>query len=77
MEELYAIMEDLLEAEYNQQSLLRIMSVAEAAYNEEQQAEAKYVANSVKYYLEALQRELEGVTGRLDSYLTKRGKNER
>lgn len=40
MEELYSIMRDLLEVEYNQESLLRLLRAAEAAYSDEKQEEA-------------------------------------
>lgn len=41
MEELYSIMRDLLEVEYNQESLLRLLRAAEAAYSDKKQEEAK------------------------------------
>ena len=37
MEELYSIMRDLLEVEYNQESLLCLLGAAEAAYIDEEQ----------------------------------------
>ena len=49
MEELYSIMRDLLEVEYNQESLLRLLRAAEAAYSDEKQEKAKYLANCTKY----------------------------
>ncbi|MCD7725333.1 MAG: hypothetical protein LUI12_07250 [Clostridiales bacterium] len=77
MKELYAIMEDLLMVEYNQQSLLWLIKTAETAYSEEKQAEAKYTANSTKYYLEALQDELKAVINKLDDYLIKEHSHEK
>ena len=41
MEELYSIMRDFLEVEYNQESLLRLLRAAEAAYSDKKQEEAK------------------------------------
>ena len=58
MQELNSIMRDFLEIEYNQESLLCLLSAVEVTYNNEEQETAKYVANSTKYYLIALQNEL-------------------
>lgn len=70
MDELYSIMRDFLEVEYNQESLLCLLKRAEAACAEEgEQAEARLIANSAKYYLQALQEELKSVIGRLDAYI--------
>ena len=69
MEELYSIMRDFLEVEYNQESLLRLLRAAEAAYSNEKQEGAKYLANCTKYYLKALQEELQRGLNRLDSYI--------
>ena len=74
MEELYSIMRDLLEVEYNQESLLRLLRVAEAAYSDEKQEETKYLANCTKYYLKALQEELQRGINRLDSYIAEEAK---
>jgi len=69
MEELYAIMRDLLEVEYNQESLLYVLRTLEAAFDKETQGEVKLVANSAKYYLEALQEELNAAISKLDTYM--------
>ncbi len=69
MEELYAIMRDFLEVEYNQEALLCVLRALEAAYSKEEQAEAKLIANSTKYYLQALQNELKTAISRLDDYM--------
>lgn len=69
MEELYSIMRDFLEVEYNQESLLCVLKALEAAYSKEEQAEVKLIANSTKYYLQALQRELKAAISRLDVYM--------
>ncbi|CAK7050257.1 MAG: hypothetical protein ENTB_02412 [Enterocloster aldenensis] len=69
MEELYSIMRDFLEVEYNQESLLCVLKALEAAYSKEEQAEAKLIANSTKYYLQALQGELKAAISRLDVYM--------
>lgn len=69
MEELYSIMRDFLEVEYNQESLLCLLRAAEAAYSGEKEAEAKLIVNSAKYYLKALQEELKAVINRMDLYI--------
>ncbi len=67
MEELYSIMRDFLEVEYNQESLLCLLKSTEAAYSSEKQVEAKLIANSTKYYLKDLQEDLKAVINRMDS----------
>lgn len=76
MEELYSIMRDFLEVEYNQESLLCLIKAAEAAYSGEKQAEAKLIANSTKYYLQALQGELKAAINRIDSYIAENTKKQ-
>lgn len=68
-DELYSIMEDFLEVKYNQDSLLYILTALESAYSGEPPKEAGLLTNSVKYYLEALEKELTGVINRLDAYI--------
>ena len=74
MEELYSIMRDFLEVEYNQESLVCLLKVAEAAYSDEKEEKAKLIANSVKFYLQALQEELKAAINRLDSYIAENAK---
>lgn len=49
MEELYSIMRDFLEVEYNQESLSHLLKKAETAYSDEKQEEAKFLANSILF----------------------------
>jgi hypothetical protein len=72
MEELYSIMRDFLEVEYNQKSLLLLLTAVEAAEDNTKQAETKFIVNSTKYYLKALQKELGAAINRLDSYMTEK-----
>ena len=76
MEELYSIMRDFLEVEYNQESLLCLLKAAEAAYTSKEQAEAKLIANSAKYYLKVLQGELKAAINRMDSYIEENAKKQ-
>lgn len=76
MEELYSIMRDFLEVVYNQESLLCLLRVAEDAYSDEKQVEAKLIANSTKYYLRALQEELKAAINRMDSYIAENTKKQ-
>lgn len=69
MEELYSVMSDFLEVEYNQESLLCLLKAAEFAYSIEKQEDAQLIANSTKYYVQTLQRELRSAISRLDSYI--------
>lgn len=76
MAELYSIMRDFLEVEYNQESLICLLKTAEAAYTGKEQAEAKLIANSAKYYLQALQEELKAAINRLDTYIAENAKKQ-
>ena len=76
MEELYSIMRDFLEVEYNQESLVWLLKAAEAAYIGKEQAEAKRIANCTKYYLQALQEEIRVAINRLDSYIAGNAKKQ-
>lgn len=68
MKELYLVMRELLELEYNQKSLGYILEVLGRGYEDERQGEAMIV-NSAKYYLSKLQTELREVIDRLDTYM--------
>ena len=69
MEQLYLIMEDLLDAEYNQKSLLYVLETLEASYSEQEQAEVKFVVNHTKGGLKALQKEIRAAIDQLDHYI--------
>ena len=74
MEELYSIMGDFLEVEYNQESLLCLLKAAEAAYGGEKEGKAKLIANSAKFYLQALQEELKAAINKMDYYIAENAK---
>lgn len=76
MEELYSIMRDFLEVEYNQESLLCLLKAVEAAYSSEKEGKVKLIANSTKYYLQALQEEIKAAINRLDSYIAENTKKQ-
>ncbi|MDE5817728.1 MAG: hypothetical protein K2I07_00185 [Lachnospiraceae bacterium] len=76
MEELYSIMRDFLEVAYHQESLVCLLKAAESAYTDEGQAEAKLIANSTKYYLQALQEKIKAIINRLDSYIAENAKKQ-
>lgn len=76
MEELYSIMRDLLEVEYNQESFVCLLKAAEAAYAGENQVDAKLIANSARFYLKGLQKELKTAINRMDSYITETAKKQ-
>lgn len=56
LEELYSIMRDFLEVEYNQESLVCLLRAAEAAYTGKEQAEAKLIAKQYKILFTSLTR---------------------
>ena len=72
MKELYSIMRDFLEVEYNQESLLCLLKAAEAADNSDERAETDMVINSTKYYLASLQKDLKAAIRKLDSYIVEK-----
>ena len=76
MEELYSIMRDFLEVEYNQESLLCLLRAAGVAYSSEKEEKAKLIANGTKFYLQALQEELKAAINRLDSYIIENAKKQ-
>ena len=76
MEELYSIMRDFLEVEYNQESLVCLLKAAEAAYTEDNQEEAKFIASSAKYYLTALEEDLMAAINRMDLYIAENAKKQ-
>ncbi len=76
MEELYSIMRDFLEIEYNQESLVCLLRAVEATYSGEKEEKAQLIANSVKFYLQALQEELKAAINRLDSYIAENAKKQ-
>lgn len=75
MRELYSIMRDFLEVEYNQKSLLYVLQKLEASYENEKD-ETKCVINGARFYLESLQRELKSAVSRLDSYVAENVKSD-
>ena len=76
MEELYSIMRDFLEVEYNQESFVCLLKAAEASCTGENQVEAKLVANSAKVYLKGLQEDLKAAINRMDSYIAENAKKQ-
>lgn len=67
MKELYMIMSDLLELEYNQKSLWYILETLIGGYDEGQGE--SLAINCARYYLAGLQAELRKVINRLDTYM--------
>ena len=76
MQELYSIMRELLEVEYNQESLRYIIKMLEAAYGQEDQGKENLIVSGVGYYLAVLHRDLGTAINRLDSYIEETAKNE-
>ena len=74
MEELYSIMRDFLEVEYNQESFICLLKAVEVTCTGEKQEEARLIANSAKVYLKGLQEELRAAISRMDSYIAENAK---
>lgn len=76
MKELYAIMRELMEVEYNQKSLLYIMEKLETAYGGEEQETEGLAVSGIRYYLGILHRDLGAVINRLDVYVAEQEKKQ-
>lgn len=77
MKELYSIMRELLEVEYNQKSLHYIMRMLEKSYEqEEERGKSDLIINGISYYLAILHKDLGIAIGRLDSYIAETAKKE-
>ena len=76
MEELYSIMRDFLEVEYNQESIVCLLKSAEATYTAENQVETKLLANGVKVYIKGLQKDLKAAINRMDSYIAENARKQ-
>ena len=76
MEELYLIMRDFLEVEYNQESFVCLLKAAEATYTAENQVETKLLANGVKVYIKGLQKDLKAAINRMDSYIAENARKQ-
>ena len=76
MQELYSIMRELLEVEYNQESLRYIIKMLEAAYGQADQGKENLIVSGVGYYLAVLHRDLGTAINRLDSYIAETAKKE-
>ncbi len=71
MKELYSIMRDLLEVEYNQKSLLYILKLLEKDCSGDQKEEMRLIVNCAKYYLEAVQMDMKKSINRMDNYIAR------
>lgn len=70
MNELYNIMERLLDLEYKQEAFLQILKAAETAYGQrEEQKELKMLISSGKWQIEGYRRDLRQIVSALDSYI--------
>ena len=69
MEELYSIMRDFLEVEYNQKALLRVLETLETAYGEKAEEDVTLIVNHTKVCLKTLREGLKAAIYRMDSYI--------
>ena len=77
MQELYSIMREMLEVEYNQKSLCYILKMLEKMYEqEEEREESDLIVNGISFYLASLHKDLGIAIGRLDSYIAESAKKE-
>ncbi len=71
MDELYLIMRDLLEVEYSQRALLRVLETLENACEEPEQEDVKLIVHHIKGSIRESQTELKVAISRLDRYTAK------
>lgn len=70
MNELYDIMQGLLDLEYKQEAYLQILKAAETAYGQhEEQKEMKMLISSGKWQIEGYRRDLRQIVSALDGYI--------
>lgn len=72
MNELYDIMQGLLDLEYKQEAFLQILKAAEAAYGQhDEQKEMKMLISSRKWQIEGYRRDLRQIVSALDGYIAR------
>ena len=71
MDEPYVIMRELLEVEYDQKALLRVLETLETACEEPEQEEVRLIVHHIKGSIKESQAGLRAVISRLDSYTAK------
>ena len=73
MKELYDILDDLYEVEANQQAFEFLLTLVEECYMFSEHKEIRFVVNSTKCYIKAINRELSAIIERMDEVLSKKG----
>lgn len=72
MEELYSIMEDLLELEYKQEAYIQILKALELSYSQqEEQKNMKMLVSSSRWQIEDYAKDLRQIIGKLDDYIVR------
>ncbi len=70
MDELYVIMEYLLDLEYKQSVFIRILRAVEQSFEpQKDQEELKMLASAAKWQMEGCEKELRQIIGQLDRYI--------
>ena len=72
MNELYSIMEQLLELDYEQEVYLLILKSLESSFDEEQTAYCKMLTSHTKSQLQAQNKLLKEQISRIDTFLSTR-----
>lgn len=72
MEELYFIMERLLDLEYKQEAFIQILRAAEMSYGfSEDQKNMRMLASSSRWQMEDNRRDLRQLVSKLDEYIAR------
>lgn len=72
MEELYFIMEGLLDLEYKQEAFIQILRAAEMSYGfNEEQKNMRMLASSSRWQMEDSRKDLRQLVSKLDDYIAR------
>lgn len=69
MTDLYDIMDDFLQSEFDVKALKDVVTMLEDTYRQSDQTDAEEIAHVIKGYLEKTERSLHTAIGKLDQYL--------
>lgn len=72
MEELYSVMEGLLELEYKQKAFIQMLQAAEVAYSlQEEQEKMRMLTDSAKWQMESCKADVRHIIRKLDEYIAR------
>jgi len=70
MEELYSVMEGLLELEYKQRAFIQMLQAVEVAYGlQEEQEKMRMLTDNAKWQMESCKADVRRIIRKLDEYI--------